>query len=74
MGRRSSPFHVPFFEQRLRPDTEVTASSWSSAPLLLPSRNRSPASKVKIIFSNFLENNFFITFAYSNIQHVFCII
>ncbi|RMZ97416.1 hypothetical protein BpHYR1_019259 [Brachionus plicatilis] len=31
MGRRSSPFPVPF-EQRLRPDTEVTASSWSSTP------------------------------------------
>ncbi|RNA21872.1 hypothetical protein BpHYR1_049501 [Brachionus plicatilis] len=30
------------FEQRLRPDTEVTASSWSSTPLLLPSRNWYP--------------------------------
>ncbi|RNA30406.1 hypothetical protein BpHYR1_041115 [Brachionus plicatilis] len=35
MGRRSSPFPVPF-EQRLPPDTEVTASSWSNTPLLLP--------------------------------------
>ncbi|RNA35465.1 hypothetical protein BpHYR1_010507 [Brachionus plicatilis] len=30
------------FEQRFRPDTEVTASNWSSTPLLLPSRNRYP--------------------------------
>ncbi|RNA07784.1 hypothetical protein BpHYR1_034463 [Brachionus plicatilis] len=41
-GKALISFSGTFFEQRLRPDTEVTASSWSSTPLLLPSRNRYP--------------------------------
>ncbi|RNA16981.1 hypothetical protein BpHYR1_011174, partial [Brachionus plicatilis] len=41
-GEALISFSCTFFEQRLRPDTEVTASSWSSTPLLLPSRNRYP--------------------------------
>ncbi|RNA10653.1 hypothetical protein BpHYR1_012598 [Brachionus plicatilis] len=39
-GEALISFSCTFFEQRLRPDTEVTASSWSSTSLLLPSRNR----------------------------------
>ncbi|RNA18906.1 hypothetical protein BpHYR1_050041 [Brachionus plicatilis] len=35
MGRRSSPYHVPFFEQRLRPDTEFYSQLSSYSRVLI---------------------------------------